>query len=62
MFLCPSWPSGSSYSWMTMARNFGGESSFQRIVQSHFLLTVSNTVVRSTQVVNNPSFCFRHFS
>ena len=62
MLLCLTWPSWSSCSWKTMARNFGGQPGFLRIFQSPFLLTVSNAFVGSTKVMNNPFFCSRYFS
>ena len=52
MLLCLTWPSCSLCSWMTMTRNFGGQPSFSRIVQSTFLPTLSNTFSKFIKVMN----------
>ena len=49
-------PRWSSCSWMTILRNFGGQSRRSMISQ------VSNALVRSTNVTYSPLFCSRHFS
>ena len=52
------WPCWSSCSW----RNFGDSRGAPMISQRSFLLTVSNALVRSTNVTYSPLFCSRHFS
>ena len=56
------WRYWSSCSWMTTLRNFGGQPRRSMISQSPFLVTVSNALVRSTNVTYSPLFCSRHFS
>ena len=45
-----------------MVRNFGGRPGRSKICYRAFLLTVSNALVRSTNVTCSPLFCSQHFS
>ena len=51
-----------SWNCLTMAMNFSGQPYFAIILQRPSLLTMSNTLVRSTLVESTSVFCFWQFS